>query len=234
MRMLSHVASIARGSVGGLTYTANQFHQIVCRARTSPVNPNTTRQSQIRAAFANAGALWGLLSDADRTLWNEYAATLSYPGPLGSYTIPGRQVALGNVATAFYLDLRGTEVGSPDASPPATPGFLSCGNLIVAPPGAGLTGFTIAVLNDNAEDVSFYGFRTYAFGPARIRCKGPFLSESLVNADSVASAGSGLLVFTGLVEDMVYFVKLRCITEDPPYKLSRDYFIRAVAVATPA
>jgi hypothetical protein len=113
MRMLSQLATVARGSVGGVTFTANQHHAIVCRARVSPVNPMTQRQSQMRAAFGDAQSLYEALSAADKLAWQDYADTLTFEGPLGNYSVTGRSVCLGNLATALYLDDRGFNVGTP-------------------------------------------------------------------------------------------------------------------------
>ena len=231
-RMLSLLASTIRGSVGGLTYFSNQFHQIVLRQRTAPVNPNTTRQSQIRGAWGDAQSLYEALSNDDKLAWDAYAQTLVYEGPLGNYTLPGRQVCLGNVATGLYLDDRGFSVGVPAASPPLAPGFLSLADLEVGPPGVVGDGFNVTFRNNNAEDITVYLQRSIAFNTGRKRFKGPWLTETLTESQ-VPSLGTGNVDFLGLNVGSAYFATIRAITDAPPYKMSRPYFVRAIAANTP-
>ncbi len=230
-RMLSPIASVIRGSIGGLTFFANQFHQIVIRQRTSPVNPKTTFQSQIRGAFGDASVLYEALSDADRILWEEYADGLTYEGPTGEYSLPGRQVAMSNVATALYADDRGIDVDVVDCEPPLAPGFLSLSDLaIAAPVGAG-TGFSISMRNNNAEDIVVLLTRSRAFPVTRYRFKGPFLSSTLAGV-GVSAAGVSVHDVLSLNEDSIYFFSLRAISAQSPYRISPMFIIRGIASTT--
>lgn len=231
MRMLSTIASGMRGSVGGLTFSANQFHQIIVRQRTAPVNPNTTYQSMMRGAFGDAQSLYEALSEGNKLAWDAYADTLTYEGPLGNNTIPGRQVCLGNVATALYLDDRGIDVDTVDASPPPAPGFLSLADLDVGAPTQVGTGFSVNFRNNNPEDIVVYAQRSIPFNTGRKRYKGPFLSESLDSVEIIA-ANSGVIDFLNCNEDSVYFAVVRAISAEPPYRMCRPFFVRAVAQTT--
>lgn len=71
------------GSIAGNTYARNRYGNYV-RARTKPVNPNTTRQQLVRSAIALLTARWGqVLTAADRTAWNLYAASVAMKNRLG-------------------------------------------------------------------------------------------------------------------------------------------------------
>lgn len=230
-RMRGIHASEIRGSVGGNTFFPNQFHQIIIRQRTSPVNPNTNFQAQIRGSFSDASTEWALLTDAQRERWENYAATLVYPGPLGSYTLPGRQVFLSNYGTARYLDDRGLDLGTVVHDGPVIPGFLGLSNLTITPLAAAGVGFSVNFQNPNNEDVCVYAFRSRAFPITRNTYQGSFLSASLDSAN-LPGPSSGLIDFTDLSDGAVYFVKFRAIVDDGPLRISSKYVLRAVATET--
>ncbi|MCK5292688.1 MAG: hypothetical protein KAR39_11820 [Thermoplasmata archaeon] len=231
-RLLSIIASVIRGSTGGLTYTANQFHQIVVRARTAPVNPNTTNQTTIRSAFNVASQAWKVMATPIREAWAEYAASLTYEGPLGPYSMPARQVCIGNLALAGYIAARELYALVPSVASPVIPGFLDVGNISVGPAGAGETGFIVSVENPNLFDVVYFAQRSVQFGTSRYRFKGPYLSETDIAIKGVTETTTPL-TFYGLVKDAIYFVHIRAITEEGPYKISTDYFVRCISVETP-
>lgn len=231
-RLLSIIASVIRGSVGGLTYSSNQFHQIIVRARTAPVNPNTSNQTTIRSAFNVASQAWKVMATPIRLAWEEYAESLTYEGPLGPYTMPGRQVCIGNLSMAGYIATRGLYALVPSAAAPITPGFLDVGNITVGPAGAGETGFLISVENPNLFDVVIFAQRSVNFGTSRYRFKGPYLSDTDI-ALKAASETTFPIPFYDLIKDAIYFVRLRAITEEGPYRISTEYFLRCISVETP-
>jgi len=229
-KFLSTVYSGIRGSVGGLTYTANQFHQLIVRQKTSPVNPNTTRQSQIRSAFSGAVALWAGLSAAFRNAWNDYADTLVFQGPLGPYTVPGRDVFIANISVALYLQSVNGVPAVVDTTPPGIAGFLNISS--VAPADftpAASTGISFSFIQSGAEDVIAYATRSVAFGLSRERFKGPFLSSTNEYLEVVAP-GSGVVDFDGLIVDLKYFMRVRFITALAPFRLSAEFIVSSVAV----
>ena len=231
MRFQSQVYVIARGSVGGVTYSANQFHQLIARAKTSPVNPSTGRQAMIRGAFSDASALFENLVQADKDRWQNYAETVEYQGPLGPYQPTGRNLCIANVSNALYLDDRGISIGTPDAAPPLAPGLLSLADLDVGALATAGTGFSVSFRNNNAEAVVVSISRSIAFSTARNRFKGPF-GIDLFGSASIP-AGNGLDVdVPGLNDGSVYFAVVRASSADSPYRLSPQYFVRAVAEVT--
>lgn len=59
-----------RGKLGGQVASKNRAGAYV-RTKTSPVNPQSIAQSQVRSSFAAVSALWRGLSDQNRASWNE-------------------------------------------------------------------------------------------------------------------------------------------------------------------
>lgn len=231
MRAISHLHSIMRGSVAGITYTANQWHAIVGRARVAPINPNTTYQSAIRSALAGAQGDWLNQSDAVRSAWDDYAATCDYQGPLGNYKVPGRWMFTANIALARYLMLRDiTTVTLADWGAPTIPGFLAVADIAPVDYAGPGTGVSIGFTSMNAEDVTFVFERSIGYNPTRYRFKGPFVSDSLAAVEIVGPGGSGFYEFNDLTEGLAYFIRVRAITSDSPHRISSEYIVRAIAV----
>jgi hypothetical protein len=104
-------SSAASGSIGDTVYSRNQYGPYV-RARTSPTQPGTAKQTAARNRFAAAVAAWqSTLSAADRTSWHDYARQ-----------VPGYD-ALGNPQQlsgfAMYLRHRLT-IATTGLTPPTT------------------------------------------------------------------------------------------------------------------
>jgi len=73
----------ARGSVGGQTHSRNRFGNYV-RSRTTPVNPQSSRQNLIRAAVAALAPQWSnVLSQAQRDSWEVYGDAITRTNKLG-------------------------------------------------------------------------------------------------------------------------------------------------------
>lgn len=73
----------ARGSIGGVTFSRNKGG-LYAKNRVSGVNPQTTRQTDVRADFASLISDWGLvLTGTQRTAWIDYAAASPILNRLG-------------------------------------------------------------------------------------------------------------------------------------------------------
>lgn len=228
-RMLSQVATAIRGSVGGVVYTANQFKAIVMRARVSPVNPNTSAQSAIRLAMSAANSEWQNLTAAQRDAWEDYAASLTFTGPLGPYSVPGRQVALGQQALAYFLSYQGaSDFDAPAMTPPTKLGLLGIGPIIPDVLSSAGTGFEFSVTNPNAEDMTVGLWISPRQNDTRYRYKGPWY-DNYFHFDEVAGSASGIVVVDDLPADGVYFVKIRGISTDAPRRLSPTSIYRVEA-----
>jgi len=74
------------GSIAGNTFARNRYGNYV-RARTKPVNPNTDRQANVRAALSELTALWSqTLTAANRTAWGLYGSSVAMSNKLGETT----------------------------------------------------------------------------------------------------------------------------------------------------
>lgn len=82
MLVKSMVFSQMSGSIGGLTAAHNSAGLYV-RARTIPVNPNSTSQQEVRSTLASLTSGWSALTDAQRESWAVYAANVPLIGPTG-------------------------------------------------------------------------------------------------------------------------------------------------------
>lgn len=71
------------GSIAGNTFARNRSGNYV-RARTKPVNPNTSRQTLIRSALSELVERWSqTLTAGQRTAWNLYASSVAMTNKLG-------------------------------------------------------------------------------------------------------------------------------------------------------
>jgi len=71
------------GSIGGTTFARNRFGNY-SRAKTKPVNPQTSAQVLVRATLATLTTRWSeTLTAAQRTAWNLYGASLAMLNKLG-------------------------------------------------------------------------------------------------------------------------------------------------------
>lgn len=79
----SQVLTQASGSVGGVTYGHNKSGMYM-RARTVPVQPNSSAQLQVRDALTNLVTAWKeTLTPAERAAWELYAQNVPVTNPLG-------------------------------------------------------------------------------------------------------------------------------------------------------
>ena len=83
MKYTSPIISSGSGSMGGTTYSHNQFGQYM-RNRKVPVNPNSALQISVRTVFADLAQRWqSTLTTAQRAAWNNYAANVAVKDKLG-------------------------------------------------------------------------------------------------------------------------------------------------------
>lgn len=74
----------ASGSIGGQTASHNRFGNYF-RARTTPVNPQSSRQNIMRAVIQNLAQRWSnVLTQAQRDQWEVYADNIVRTDSLGS------------------------------------------------------------------------------------------------------------------------------------------------------
>jgi len=227
-RLLSHVASVIRGSVGGLTYTANRKHAIVARARVVPSNPKTTYQVNARAAFAQALNAWYGEDGDIRAAWETYANSVSKEGPLGKRSLSGREAYIGTQSFAILAYQRGLVSDLPDGSVPIYFGWLPFNVVKVSKPSVEETGFEIFVHNFSGTSVNVTAVRSNAQPATHNAYKGP-LDQSSWSKAIVSPDDDGLISFYNLTEGLVYFVVLRAVLDANPYMISTQHVIRCIA-----
>lgn len=209
-RILSPVWSMIRGSVAGTTYLANQYHQIVARQRTAPVQPNTNRQTQLRSSFAAAAQAWKALTDAERLAWEQIAATVPFAGPLGTYYVTGRNLMLGATSLQRYIKLLYQPTLTVVNTAPIVAGRYALDSVEsndLAAPG---TGFQIDINNFADRPVAWLADCSIAFNPSRIRYKGPY-DSTVQQSELLAAASTGICTFDNLTVDQRYFWRIRAV-----------------------
>lgn len=230
-KFLSQVATIIRGSVGGITFTATKDAPLVMRSRTAPKNSRTNSQTHIRSAFTGSAQAWKELSDADRALWNDYAASLTYSKPTGNYTPSGRQAFMSGYTLQTYLKYNIEPSLTLDDSPPILDGFLDIGNWSADAPAIAGTGFDLngTYLGDEAIAI-FYNI-SRKFDPTRNLYAGPWRKGD--GAVELITGPAGINIpIDGLVDGGVYFVSIRGVVENGPARISNLMILRAVASVT--
>lgn len=230
-RMTSHIASVIRGSVGGLTYSANQYYQIIGKARTAPVQPNTQAQSRVKGAFTQASVDWLVQIPAVRAAWADYAESLVYTGPLGDYSVSNRSVFMSNIGWMHYLAARGITLTTSQKTAPVETGFLGIGAVTFSAPSVVGIGFNIDIANPNTEDVKAILYISRPFDVTRERFKGPFNTDSLTALD-IETLSSSDTDFLSLVNGKRYFIRLRLIVDDGPKRISTEQFFNVIASET--
>lgn len=83
-KILIGVVGQLSGSIGNQTYAHNRYGAYV-RAKSTPVNPQSTRQSAVRNIFAQLTQAWQtVLSAEQRTAWEAYGANVACTDRLGN------------------------------------------------------------------------------------------------------------------------------------------------------
>lgn len=100
-----------RGTVGGLTFTANKG-SVYAKTWSRSSNPRTERQQRERANMATLAAAWEDLSEAQRTAWRDLAAT--DPEPV--YNQFGEPVSLSGFNLFVMLNRRRMRRGDEPAA----------------------------------------------------------------------------------------------------------------------
>lgn len=230
-RFLSQLVTVIRGSIGGITFTASPPHALVARARVAPVQPNTTDQAIIRSCFTGAIGRWAALTQPDRDVWKVYADTVQYSGPLGPYTLTGRQIMIAGVSLALWYLNKGVGVTAVDAAPPIGVGAIQLENLAVDAPGAVGTGFNISGTVASTGSICVGIEASRPFNPTRQRFKGPFNPATLAGA-LVAGPGSFSVDLLGLVADLRYFIRVRAVEDVDGHRISNDFIVSGIAATT--
>lgn len=110
--------SAMSGKQGGTVASRNRYGQYF-RQFSNPVNPATGNQTAARSRLTTASQSWALLTDAQRSLWKDYADLTPVLNRVGDPIILSGQAMYVKV-NAFRLQVPALAQLS---SPPATPGL---------------------------------------------------------------------------------------------------------------
>lgn len=159
-----------RGSIAGTTFSRNAGGNYI-RARTKPVNPNTSRQQTVRAVMAFLATYWrDTLSAADRTAWASYAASTSWLNALGqTIKLSGQQMFVRSSSARYALS------GGVADPPPSTPGIPGIENLWT--PSATISTNKISIaftFPTNVDDQSYLFYAGVPISPGRTFFNGPW------------------------------------------------------------
>ncbi len=219
--VVSTIFASMRGSIAGTTFFTTPSGAIIARSKTIPSFPATSYQTMINSCFAAASGEWESIDQSERDLWDAYGQTVPDKPD-------GRTIFMANYSLARYASLRSTAIMTPTSDAPTNPGVLpveDVGVVEFVPVG---TGIAVALTNPGLEAVAVLAQISNGFAPTRNRYKGPWLS-SLYVVQALAAESGGIVNFEGLIEDLVYFVRIRTITAATAHRKSSDVFLRAVA-----
>ncbi len=230
-KILSPNWSIIRGSIAGITYTANRHAAIVARQRVAPTNPNSNRQVEVRSSFAEAGAQWSKLSPVDKEDWKGYAQGTVYSGPTGNYTLTGRTSFIASFTLSSYMDIIEAGIHPVILTAPLTPGFLNLGPIQILPiSGPSQTGFTISVTNSTPEDVVALINVSRAYSNSRFSDPGVY-DPDLTQLLPIGAESSQPLDILNLEDGLHYFIKVRGINSGVDNRIASIFKSLAVANA---
>lgn len=113
----------ASGSIAGTVHARNRYGNYI-RARTKPVNPNSTNQTYVRSTLAKLVQRWNTtLTSTMRTAWATYAAAIAMKNKLGEviYCTGFNHYVRSNVIKNMYLgdyaDAGPTDLSLPEKDP---------------------------------------------------------------------------------------------------------------------
>lgn len=227
-KLLSQIATVIRGSIGGITFTANASQSIVARARVSPVNPNSAAQTDIRTGFSFANQRWEDMDQAERDGWEDYADSLVWTGPTGEYSVPGRQVFLANASFLQYLNNRELATITVLDTPPATAGFAKFDLIQGVEIGSAGTGFDINLSQTSGVNMAVLVQVSLGFNPTRNRYKGPW-AAARTEFLSLPSGVSTPVEIRDCEAGQAYFFRVRGVTETVSHRGTAAFIGREIA-----
>jgi hypothetical protein len=230
MQLTSSLMNNATGKFGNMVFLPNSGC-IRARAWVVPSNPQSSYQTAVRGEFATLAAYWsGTLTQAQRTAWAAWAATVSYATKLGTtYTPSGFNAFMAANTARVQAGLAVVAAG------PTTSGAASFTTPVIT---WDASSHTISVAFEATDDwngevggalilrtgvLPFLPGVTFWEGPVR------YASKQL----GAASPPAGPLVFDlgvgNVVADIQYGCALRAVRTDGRY--SPERFFRGIAVA---
>jgi hypothetical protein len=221
-----------RGSVGGITYTANRYGSIIGRARTKPVDVNSSALERARNIF-NTGAIgWKVLTQDQRDAWENYAKDTPWKNGLGQdINLTGQAMYIAQTSAYGSLYGAGSRAGYDDA--PCVPGLFTTPWLEVGCCVNPTIGCIVSVTNmhpTNAMDVIVR--RSPPQSPSVRYYMGPWDNAAQVILTGIAAAASDDAEFCPLCEAR-YFFEVRALDATDGNNMSTLTHIDAIACTDP-
>jgi len=232
-KIISPVWSIIRGSIAGTTYLSGPSGQIIARQRTAPSNPQTHPQGDIRSIMQTAAALWKeVLTSADRSDWADWAKTVVYSGPTGSYSPTGQNMFIGCYALARYCEGQGYGSVAAGTDPPTIAGLLDTGGYFLKDRVSAGTGFQLDVVNYAAEAVTIFIQKSNAWEASKNYFTGPWVHSRNEGQDVAASTSASLDI--DVPEDgKKYFVRVRAVAQEAPNRIGAPIILSGISSTVP-
>lgn len=206
MKIKSALITEASGSVGGLTASHNRGG-LYFRARTIPVNPNSTFQQTVRTAMAALTSHWlNTLTAVQREAWDNYAALVPLVDPLGE------ERNVGGIAMYIRSNVPRLQAGLPQQN--AAPVIFNLGDYtepvigVISAGGATLSlAFTQADAWCDEDDSAMLVAISRGVNDSINYFKGPYRHAGKVDGDAITpptSPASITLPFTVAVDQRVF------------------------------
>lgn len=228
--VISPVWSKIRGTIAGTTYLSGPGNPIIARQYVHPVNPNTQYQQMVRNGMVQSVAQWENLEDSERYGWENYAESMGQSGM-------GRRFFIAQWGLGYYINQRSAvDLLVQKDTAPALAGLFNFSVETPVPLGTPGTGFQVPIYNyEVSDDGVVMAVLAGPFTAARYKFKGPFPGEGTIT-QAISFGTGGILSFEDLIEDGVYFVKVRGMTgktgDGLPGRLATQAIVRAIATET--
>ena len=149
-----------RGKLGGQVASKNRAGAYV-RTKTSPVNPQSTNQSMVRASFAAVSSLWRGLTDQNRASWNEAVNNWQRTDVFGDLKTPSGFNLFMRLCTPLQNAFGDVIIGLYAPTPVEMPALSEVTATYTSPAGTLALATTVA----NTLDLEEYVYNIYATAP---------------------------------------------------------------------
>lgn len=222
----------ARGSVAGNTFSRNRYGAYI-RARVTPVNPQSERQTNARAIVASLAEQWreSPMTAADRIAWGVYAASINAVNKLGEdITLTGFNAFMMGNPVALHHSLGFVQAGPTTLGLPAQDPTVS----IALSEASGITvtfDDTMEVYDEDDAGLSIEIGQPQS--PSRNFFGGPFRLHGIIAGDSVTPPtspdGPTAVTAWSLIEGQKVWCRFRVLRADG--RVSNAWMAAPVLVA---
>ncbi len=230
MKFKGTVIGQASGSVASLTFSHNRGGQYI-RNRAIPVQPGTPEQQAVKSILAQLSARWvTTLSEAERDAWDNYAAQVPLPNPLGDPRNVGG-IAMYNRSNVSRLQAALTRID--DAPTTFDLGDFTAPVFAAPSAGAGTVSVAFTVEDDWVEETgaAMLIYASRGVNASRNFFKGPYRFAGLIagNATTPPTSPQVITLPFPITATQAVFFRVRVTRADA--RLSNDFRDRQLAVA---